>query len=139
LGGDADMGSIFSTEGGETVYGQRSLKVTRPFKMLVWAAWRPLGMPLLTVTPAFGFAVNSVYLEPLSLEAGLKAHLNVFNIFLATAGVGYHDRLWTNSLDIALNLRVFELNIGADLRSPTFTKSWTGGGFGVNVGLKFGW
>jgi len=52
--------------------------------------------------------------------------------------MGYYDRLWKNSLDMSLNLEVFELNIGVDLRSQSYVKSWTGGGFGVNAEFKFG-
>jgi len=133
-----DTDSFFSTDG-DTKYGEKKQTVLRPFEMFVWANWRPLGIRLLTVIPTFGFEINPFYIEPFSLEAGVKARLNFFKFFIATAGIGYYDRLWKNSIDLALNFRAFEFNIGADLRSQKFTKSWSGGGFGLNVGFKFGW
>jgi len=137
-GDDTDTDSFFSTDD-DTIYGEKQQTVLRPFKTLVWANWRPLGSRLFTVIPTFGFAINQLYIKPFSFEAGVKARLDLHNFFIATAGIGYYDRLWKNSIDLALNLRAFELNIGADLRSQKFTKSWSGGGFGLNVGLKFGW
>jgi hypothetical protein len=93
---------------------------------------------LFTLTPEVGFAINPLYNKPFSMEAGIKARLDISNLFIATFRMGYHDRFWKNSLDLALNLKAFELNIGADLRSQDFIKSWTGSGFGVNAGFKFG-
>jgi hypothetical protein len=132
-----DMDSFFSTDN-DTKYGEKEQTVLRPFKMFAWANWRPLGIRLFTVTPTFGFAVDPLYIKPFSLEGGIKARLDLFNFFIAAAGIGYYDRLWKNSIDLAFNLRVFELNIGADLRSQKFTKSLSGGGFGLSIGLKFG-
>jgi hypothetical protein len=123
----------------ETKYGEEERKVRRPFKTLVWANWRPFGIRLLTISPEIGFVINPLYNQLFSMEAGLKARLDISNLFIATFGMGYYDRFWKNSLDLALNLRAFELKIGADLRSQEYAKSWTGSGFGVNAGLKFGW
>jgi len=111
----------------------------RPFKMIVWAAWRPLGSELLTLTPMVGFAISPQYSVELgSLEAGLKARLSLANLFILTAGICHEDRIWRNSLDMALNFHAIEFNIGVQLQSPDFLKSW-GSGLGVNIGLKFGW
>jgi hypothetical protein len=139
LSGDMDMGSIFSYEIGEPSYGQGSIKVRRPFKMYAWFAWRPFGIRLFTLTPTFGFSYNPIYSEPFFLEGGIKANLNIINLIKITAGIGYYDRIWINNLDLALNLRIFEIIVGVDLRAPDFKESWQGGGFGVNVGFRFGW
>jgi len=133
-----DTDSFFSTDN-DIKYGIKEETVLRPFKMLAWANWRPFGMGVFTAIPTLGFAINPLYTKAFSLEAGLKARLRFYNFFTVTAGMGYHDRLWKNSIDFGLNLRAFELNIGADLRSPKFTKSWSSGGFGLNFGLRFGW
>jgi hypothetical protein len=117
-----------------------AMRITRPFKMLAWADWRPLmGSKFLTVTPAIGFAVNPLYDEKGSFEGGLKAKLDLANMFMVTAGVGYYDRLWKNSLDLAFNLRAFELDLGVSLQAPEFADSWNGHGIGLALGLKFGW
>jgi len=123
-----------------TETGKNEIAVYRPFKMIVKADWRPLfGSKLLTVTPLIGFCHNELYLNPVSLEIGVNAGLNLANFFLLKIGFNYSDRLFVNSLNLAFNLRAFELDIGADLRSQDAAKSWTGAGFGVNFGLKFGW
>jgi hypothetical protein len=44
-----------------------------------------------------------------------------------------------HQLGLALNLRAFELDLRAALRSSGFTNSFEGQGFGVGVGLRFGW
>jgi len=120
-------------------YKSEKKRVYRPFKTLARLDWRPLGHQLLTVTPSLGFAISPIYNKPFSMEAGIKARVDVFNIFIFTAGIGYHDRLWKNGFDLALNCRAIEFNFGAALCSPSFTKSWNGSGFSLNTGLKFGW
>ncbi|MDR0465298.1 MAG: hypothetical protein LBG94_09350 [Treponema sp.] len=132
------FGDIFDNAASETNYGDQNVGVHRPFKMLAWADWRPFG-PAVNFIPAVGFSINPFYTKPFSMEYGLKTRLNLGNVFMATAGVGYYDRLWKNSLDLALNFRFMEINLGVDMRSADFLKSWQGSGLGVNFGLKFGW
>jgi hypothetical protein len=142
FGDDDEGGDFFSSFGttDESENGQDEINVSRPFKMIASANWRPInGKRLLTITPVIGFCHNDLYYQPFSLELGINACLNLSNFFLVKAGINYTDRLYINSLGIAFNLRAFELDIGADLRSQTFAQSWTGMGLGLNFGLKFGW
>jgi hypothetical protein len=124
---------------GDPVYGKKEIEVFRPFIMLAWAQWRPLGSELLTIIPSAGLAVNPLYLEPVSFEGGLSVRLDIANLFITTLGINHTDRLWKNSIDIALNFRAFELNLGIDMRAPDFVDSWSGNGTGFNIGMKFGW
>ena len=133
IGGLLDPKKLIITDS-----GKESVGILRPFKMLLWAQWQPFG-PFLSFTPIAGFSINPFYIEQFSLEYGIKARLDLGNIFIVTYGTGYYDRFWKNSLDIALNLRLIEINLGVDLRSPDFLKSWQGSGLGVNVGIKLGW
>jgi len=137
FGEDANADAFINLKDAEYKTGEK--KVYRPFKLLARLDWRPLGKRLLTITPSFGFAVSQIYNEPFSAEAGLKARIDLFNLFIFTAGTGYQDRLWKNGFDLALNCRAVEFNFGAALCSPNFAKSWSGGGFSLNTGLKFGW
>ena len=132
-----DMENFLSMD--EIMYGKGELTVYRPFKMLLWAEWRPFDFGLLTFIPILGFSINELYNEPASFEGGVKARLDLSNIFLATLGIGYYDRLWMNSLDLSLNLRAFQLDLGVNMQAPELAKSWSGGGIGLNFGLKFGW
>jgi hypothetical protein len=134
---DSFLSSFEPTD--ESVTGRDEIQVYRPFKMIVHVDWRPLGAKLLTVTPVIGFCYNNLYYEPFSLEMGINGCLNLVNFFIVNVGFNYTDRMYINSIGLAFNLRAFEFDIGADLRSQTLAQSWTGGGFGVNVGFKFGW
>jgi len=133
--------------------GKEKINITRPFKILISANWRPFGSPIkkdsnesgklkrewLTFTPILGFSINPIYFKPFSFEGGIKTRFSFINFFIASLNIGYYDRLWKNSLDLALNLRLFEIDLGASLQSADFLKSWSGGGFGASFGLKFGW
>jgi len=136
-----DDGSNFSFDTtSETTTGSEEIDVNRPFKLLVHADWRPLfGIRLLTITPVIGFNYNELYSEPVAFEAGLNGCVNIANFFIVKAGINYTDRMFVNSLNLAINTRAFELDIGANIRSQDFAQSWTGSGLGVNFGLKFGW
>ncbi len=135
---DTDFNNFFTAE--DPTYGKKKINILRPFKMLVWAEWRPFSRAkLISFIPTVGFSVNPIYVEPASFEGGIKARLDLRNMFIFTAGVGYHDRLWKNSIDLALNFRAFEFDIGASLCAPTFVESWSVSGFGILLGLKFGW
>ena len=133
-----DLMSSFGIGDSSPVYGEGEEKVYRPFKTLVWADWRLfLGNLPLSVIPTVGFSVSNLYLKPAAVEAGLKARLNFADRYFLTGEIGYYDHLWRNSLDFALTFKAFDFNIGADLRSSDFIKSWTGHGSGVRAGFKF--
>ena len=134
-----DTMDIFSYNSEDTVYGVQRLSVLRPFKFISWARWRPLKTASINFIPSFGFALSPFYPQPFSLEAGIKTLLDLRNVFIVSFGIGYHDRLWKNEVDLVLNFKVFELDLGFELQSESFTKSWTGAGFGVDFGMKFGW
>jgi hypothetical protein len=148
---EIDMDNFYNYEFKD--YGKEKRNVFRPFKVLISANWRPFDKPSLadsdeplkikrewlTFIPTIGFAINPLYFQPVSFEGGIKTRLNIVNFFIATLGIGYHDRFWKNSLDFALNFRIMEIDFGINMQSTRFSKSWTGGGFGAVFGLKFGW
>jgi len=135
---DSDDDGFFSID--DVVEGKEEIKVYRPFKALARADWRPLlGSRLLTITPVIGFCHNDLYYKPYSLEAGLNACVNLANFFLVRAGFNYTDRMYVSSVGFALNLRAFEIDLGADIRSQEFAQAWKGSGLGVSLGFKFGW
>jgi hypothetical protein len=113
--------------------------------MLAYAQWDPLEFAgvgrkgLITVIPSLGFSVNRLYPMPGSIEGGLSGRLALGKVFSTTVGINYNDRRWINSLDLALNLRLFELGLGISSQSQDFAKSFAGGGFGVNLTTKVGW
>ena len=50
----------------------------------------------------------------------------------------YIDSIFAQQLDIALNLRLFEINFMISTQSANFFRSFAGSGLGVGVGFKFG-
>jgi len=125
----------------EITYSEEEITLMRPFKMLTWFDWRPwvTRTLLFSFIPTIGFAINPLYMQPYSIEGGIKARLDVLNKFIATLGINYIDRLWKNSIDLGFNSRALEFDLGVCFYSADFIKSWTGGGFGLNTGVKLGW
>jgi len=148
---DIDLKKYYDIERGDP--DKDKINITRPLKILISANWRPFGSPIkkdsnesgklkrewLTFTPTLGFSINSVYNKPVSFEGGIKTRFSFINFFIAALNIGYYDRVWKNNLDLALNLRFFEIDLGAGMQSADFLKSWSGGGFSASFGLKFGW
>jgi len=135
---DDDDEGLFTPD--ENNNGTRQVKIYRPFKMLVWADWRPMGgSKFLILTPQIGFCYNPLYYQPFSFEGGLNTCINLSGLFKLKAGFNYIDRMYINGLGITVNVKACEIDIGFDLRSQKFIQVWKGSGFGINFGLKFGW
>ena len=138
-GGMNDFINSLGTYNDIVTYGAEYEKIRRPFKMHTYVNWRPLGKDLFFVRPVLGFCHNKLYSKSFSLEAGINTGLNFSNLFIVTAGINYSDRMWINGIGFTINTRAVEINIGADMRSQDFLKSWTGNGIGLDIGFKFGW
>jgi hypothetical protein len=128
----------YETEDPVAGYDSDGKAVPRPFATLFYVNYHPFRSRILSLIPSVGFSYNSLYLEPFHIEGGLNTRIDLANIFVTTLGVNYNDRMWKNSIDFILNLRVFELDFGLASHSPDFVKSWQGAGVNVNVGVKFG-
>jgi hypothetical protein len=128
-----------SPEDFDPVYGKSSQSLFRPFKMVFHADYRPLETRLLSLIPTLGFSVNPLYATPGALEAGIKVRCDINNLFIATLGlINYEDRLWKNGIDLTLNLRAVQLDLGIAMQSQTFVKSWEAG-LGITFGVTYGW
>jgi len=136
--GMSSLFSSFNSLDNDPVYGTDTQETARPFRLSTWINWRLFGTPFFTLTPMIGFSINKLYAEEFSMEIGINGRVNLANTFYATAGINYIDRLWINSIDLALDLRLLEINIGVDMRSHEFIKSWTAGGIGITTGFKLG-
>jgi len=125
----------------EPKYGIGEKKILRPFKFITYAVFQRFKFKtlMLAFIPCLGFAINPVYTHPDSIEAGLKIRLDLANMFITTMGVNYEDRLWRNSINFEINLKLVELDIGLSFESQKFVKSWQGAGARGNFALKLGW
>jgi hypothetical protein len=137
--GDDGIDSVLQLPGDEgTVYGKDNKTILRPFKMIFDADYRPFNTKLLSLKPSLGFAISPLYVRPFVMEGGLTVQTNVINLLVAAVGINYTDHLWKNHLDLAINLRALELDLGVGLQSESFTKSWSSG-FAIVIGIKVGW
>jgi hypothetical protein len=141
MNNDDYINDIYSYELGDLVTGFDSSgkKIYRPFKMLFYANYRPLRSQTLSLIPSLGFSINHLYMKPASMEGGLSARFDFANIFIATLGINHNDHKWKNSVDLALNLRAFELDLGLVVEGITLKQSWQVPGLGANFGIKLGW
>ena len=115
-----------------------SVKVFRPMCFDVYARYKPLDTELVVVKPNIGFTVDINEGEGY-FNAGLEGQVNLKDLFIVHLGTGLQESIWKHRLGFALNLRAFELDLEGSLRSQYFVGSWTGQGFGVAIGMRFGW
>jgi len=120
-------------------YDAEGKKIYRPFTMLFYANYRPPESERLTLIPSLGFSLNWLYPQVFALEGGISARFDFANIFIPALGINYNDRRWKNSIDLAFNLRAFELDLGLSTQSQDFIKSFQGAGLSVNFGIRLGW
>jgi len=120
-------------------YDPDGKKIYRPFSTLFYLNYRPLDTKFLTLIPSLGFSLNWLYNNIFSFEGGLSARFDFANIFIPVLGINYNDHVWKNSVDLAFNFRVLEIDLGLSLQSHDFVKSFQGTGLGVNFGIKLGW
>ncbi|GHV32033.1 hypothetical protein AGMMS4952_21730 [Spirochaetia bacterium] len=115
-----------------------TLWVVRPLRFDVYVLYRPLKTELLTIRPNIGFtAINPS--EETYFNGALEAQLNLRHIFLFSLSTGIEEGYWRHKMGLVLNLRAFELDIGAGLKSQHYLESYMASGVDVSVGMKFGW
>ncbi|MCR4790571.1 MAG: hypothetical protein K5839_05775 [Treponemataceae bacterium] len=117
-----------------------AMKVFRPIKMGFWATWRILNNDLLALTPFMQFRLLDATVDN---EAGfgfdyaltVSTDLKWFRGGFTTC---YLDNIFKQQLDLAFNLRFFELDLTLSSQSANFLKSFCGTGFGLAIGIIFG-
>ncbi|MCL2174653.1 MAG: hypothetical protein FWB73_01280 [Treponema sp.] len=121
-------------------YGKSDrITILRPFKTLFFARYRPFNTPLFTLIPVLGFSINSSFVNIAMVEAGITVMCDIRNFFISSFGILYEDQMWKNSLDLVLNVRAFQFNLGVSMQSQSFIRSWTGSGVRLRLGFIFGW
>ena len=121
-------------------YDVPSYNVLRPLRFDAYARYKAFKTYMLTVIvkPNVGFSVD-INNKQGYFNAGAEGQLNIRDIFLIHLGTGYEDAIWKHRLGFALNFRAFELDMEAAIRSSSFTGSFKAQGFGLNLGMRFGW
>lgn len=118
--------------------------VNRPFRLGVQAALRPFGK-WFTFRPLFGFAARNPFgkdfkaKDSMFVEYCFAADLRFLYVFNFSFATEYRNKVFGQSVGIALNFRVMELVTRISFTSADFLKSWQGSGVKAVVGLRFGW
>ena len=120
----------------DIVNDRQTMKVRRPLRFEVFAALKPFKSPVFILRPTVGASLLNPDGKP-HVNISLAAELNT-RFFLMRFATAYEELLWKHSLLLGFDLRVFELDIGVDLRAQNLTRSLDFSGAGVRVGLRFG-
>ena len=113
-------------------------KVFRPMQFDVYARYKPFSTEILAIVPNIGFSVD-INDKQGYFNGGLELQLNAMNLFYLHLGTGCTESIWKHRLGFALNLRAFEFGLEVMLRSQDFVGSFKAQGFGLNMGIRFGW
>ena len=135
---DFDEIKFPSIEFDDATYKHKTLKVHRPLRFDAYVRYKPLGTELLVVKPNLGFSVD-INEDRGYFNIGLEGMVNVKDLFFFHLGTGYEEAICKQRVGIGINLRAMELDLEAVFRSQSFTGSFRGNGFGVNIGGRIGW
>jgi len=115
-------------------------QVFRPFRLDLFARYRPLKSNWLIIKPNLGFSVNvNKGDEKGYFNAGLEVRTNIIKVFTFYVSSSYREELWRQKAGLGINVRAFELDLEGSLMDQTFDGCFMGRGFDFNVGLRFGW
>ncbi|MDR2210814.1 MAG: hypothetical protein LBO65_05015, partial [Spirochaetaceae bacterium] len=122
-----------------TARNDLAFRAFRPLRFDFYANYRPLDTQLIVLRPNIGFSALTVYgYDKACFNAGLEAQLNLKRVFSVSLGTGYREKLWRHGLNLMLNLRVLELDLGVSLQSQDFAGSFRIQGAGAHVGFRLG-
>jgi hypothetical protein len=136
-----DLDNLIKTPkltGNENFTSLPEIMVFRPLRFDFYNIFRPFNNDLLSVRPNIGFtALNAS--EEIYLNMGTRVTLDLDRIFAVYLDSGLEEGIWRHKLGFELNLRAFELDLEAGMRSQNYLSSWTASGALVKFGIAFGW
>jgi hypothetical protein len=124
--------------GNEDFVSLPAIEVFRPMRFDFYNIFRPLKTDLLSVRPNIGFTILNAN-EEVYLNMGTRVTLDLARIFAVYLDSGLEEGMWRHKFGFELNLRAFELDLEAAIRSQNYLASWTGSGASVKFAIAFGW
>jgi hypothetical protein len=112
-------------------------RIFRPLRFDFYHIFRPFYSDILSVRPNIGFTVLNAS-EKAYFNMGFRVTMALARLFALYVDSGREEGLWQHKLGFALNLRIFELDLEAGLRSQSYRTSWMAAGAVVKLGLAFG-
>jgi hypothetical protein len=136
------LGDIFSNLGDPELNGpdflnDKTLSVYRPMRFDLYFLFRPFESNVLVLRPNLGFSLFNL-VDPFCFNAGVEAQYHLWQLLSLSLGTSYTDFLWRHQFILALNLRIFELDVNIGLQSQNFAGSLKYEGLGVSVGIRVG-
>ncbi len=117
-----------------------SISVFRPLKFGFWVDWHIMDDELLVVTPFMQMRFLDATVgndAGFGFDYAVRVYCNWK--FLRTAFTSsYIDNIFKQQLDLAFNLRFFELDLVIASEATSFAQSFCGSGVGVGLGIIFG-
>jgi hypothetical protein len=124
--------------GGGDFISLPAINIRRPLRFDFYSIYRPFYGDVFSIRPNIGFTVLTAS-EEIYLNMGTRVTVDLARIFAIYFDTGLEEDLWRNKLGFEFNLRAFELDFEAALRSQSYLTSWTGSGLSVKLGIAFGW
>jgi len=127
--------SLYQTsQSSSAVSDTDSTTVARPLDLGVHAVFYPFSTPILSLTPNIGMGIyDGTY-----MNGGLKAEMNFRGWFVFSLSSQFEDRLWNEQVGMALNMKLFEIDVLVGGQSSDFQSSFTCG-VSASVGAKIGY
>ncbi len=122
---------------GDTV--RKLYYVNRPMKLTGYVDYKLMGS-LLSTKLGGGLGVYHPFVDNTKFypEYYIGATLNIFYILKLGLSTEYTDRVFKHQTSFTFNTRILQLDVGTSLQSTSFTKSFTGSGYGAFVMFTVG-
>jgi hypothetical protein len=114
-----------------------ALKIYRPLRFDFYNIFRPFKSDILSIRPNIGFTTLTAS-EKVYFNMGNRVTLDLARIFAVYFDSGLEEGLWRHKLGFELNLRVFELDFEAAMRSQNYLTSWMAAGVSARLGISLG-
>lgn len=111
----------------------------RPLKANLAATWKPFGNGFYFIGSG-GVGVKYPFTGDFMFypEYQLGVKLNLIGIVTAQLSTEYKDEIFYNKLMASVSCRIIQLDLGLEMSSTDFIKSFQGTGFGVQVAVSIG-
>jgi hypothetical protein len=115
-----------------------AIRVFRPLRFDFYNIYRPFNNDFLSVRPNIGLTALTASGE-VYLNMGTRVSLDLSRVFVLYFDSGLEEDIWRHKLGFELNLRAFELDFEAGMRSQNYPTSWSAHGISAKLGVALGW
>jgi hypothetical protein len=139
-GGDFDLGDKLTGPDFDYKPGRDSKYIFRPLGFEVNALYKPVYNKVIKIglKPSLGFSVLTIY-DEFCFNWGLEGRVDLGPVFALTLASGLREKIWKQSLDLELNMKILELDLGIAFQSQDFIGSFMARGLNASLGFRLGW